>query len=268
MKRVVLLVVAVCLSVFSFAQDQNPVEIVEKANAAVESKDFATAVELYESVLAIPDHGQDEENIKKVLAQLKPVVAKDNAKAAIDNAEYENAVELYKKAIADFPEDASIAEQAGVRFYNAGITSYKDEDFLVAAKCFTIAETEFNYEKAEKYRSASLKKVAEGMLADGKESVADVDVCDENKQLLTESLSKAYFDEGYALYKDGAAAIQKAGEEVNNGNMTTLDDAYKNAVADGKKKFEQAIPLLKKALALDPENANAKNVLAACEQSI
>jgi tetratricopeptide (TPR) repeat protein len=267
MKKVVLLFVVVSVSLMAFAQDQDPGELVKKANAAVEAKDYQKAIELFEAVLAIPDNGQDEANINSVLKQLKPAVAKDNAAAAIDNEEYEKAVELYKKAAADYP-DAGITEQAGKMFYNAGIKNYKASEFLEAAGCFSTAENEFGYEKAEKYKTASLKKVAEGLAAEGKGSVEGVNVSPENKELLIKSLAKEYFDKGYELYKDGAAAIKQAGDEVNNGNMTTLDDAYINAVAGGKKKLEQAIPLLKKALSLDPENKNAQNVLDACEQSV
>ena len=266
MKRVVLLVVAVCLGIFAFAQDA--AEKMNQANEALQNKEYAKALELYQEVLAIPDHGQNVEGINTAINQLKPIIAKENASDAIDNNEYDKAAELYKAAMADYPDDASIADQAGVKFYNAGITNYKSENYLDAAKCFTKAESDFKYEKAEKYKVAALKKLAEGLASEGKTSIEGVNVLPENKQLLTESLSKAYFDEGYELYKEGAALIKKAGEDVNNGSYTTVDDEYKNAVAEGKKKFEQAIPIMKKALAIDPNNANAKSVLDACEKSL
>lgn len=268
MKRVVLLIIAVCFTVFSFAQEQNAGEIVEKANAAVESKDFAKAVELFESVLATPDHGQNEENINKVLNQLRPIVAKDKANGVLDAKEYDKAAELYKAAMTDFPDDASIVEQASTKFYNAGITSYKSKEYLEAAKCFTIAEKEFKNEKAEKYRNASLNKVAEGLASEGKTSVEDVIVCPENKELLIKSLSNAYFSEGYTLYKNGSAIITAANEKVSGGSMTTADDAYKAEVEKGKKEFNAAIPFLEKALELDSSNKNANNVLDACKKSI
>lgn len=267
MKRVVLLMVLVFISVMSFAQDQDPSELMNKANAAVESKDFEKAIELFESVLAIPDHGQNEDNINGVLNQLRPAVAKSKASEAVDSKEYDKAIELYKGAIADYP-DAGIAEQAGKIFYNEGIKGYKSEDFVEAANCFAIAQNDFGYEKAEKYKSASLKKAAEALVTDGKSSVDGVAVSEENKAELIENLAKVYFSQGYEKYQEGAATIKSATESVNSGSITTLDDEYKNAVAKGKKSFEQAIPFLKKALELDPNNANAKKVLAACEQSL
>ncbi|WP_321344931.1 tetratricopeptide repeat protein [uncultured Draconibacterium sp.] len=265
MKRVVLLMVMVFISVMSFAQDSS--ELMTQANAAVESKDFEKAIELFESVLAIPDHGQNVDNINAVLGQLRPAVAKTKASDAVDNKEYDKAIELYKAAIADYP-DAGIEEQAGKMFYNEGIKSYKSEDFVEAANSFAIAQVEFNYEKAEKYKSASLKKAAEALVAEGKSSIDGVSVSEGNKAELKENLAKVYFSQGYEKYQEGAATIKDATDKVNAGSITTLDDEYKNAVAEGKKSFEQAIPFLKKALEIDPSNANASKVLAACEQSL
>ena len=266
MKKVLLLIVAVYFTVFSFAQEAG--EVVEKANAAVESKDYAKAVELYESVLTIQDHGQDEENINKVLKQLRPIVAKDKAKGALDNKEYDKAAELYKEAMAGFPDDASIVEQAGLRFYNAGITNYKSKEYIEAVKCLTIAEKEFKYEKAVKSKSAVLKKVAEGLVLEGKTSVEEVNVSPENKELLMKSMSRVYFSKGYALYQSGSALITAANEKVSSGSMTTADDAYKTEVEKSKKDFTEAIPILEKALELDSTNKNATNVLDACKKSI
>ncbi len=266
MKRVVLLIVGICFTVFSFAQDA--AEIVEQANTAVENKDYAKAVELFESVLTMPDHGQDEDNINKVLNQLRPVVAKDKANDAIDAKEYDKAVDLYKAAMKDYPDDASIVEQAGIKFYNAGIASYKGEEYLEAAKCFSIAENEFKYEKAEKYKIASLSKIAEGLASENKTSVEEINLSDENKELLVKSLAKEYFDEGYDLYKQGADIIKQATDKVNAGSITTLDDEYKNAIAEGKKVFENAKSIIEKTLSIDSENGNAKTVLDACVKQL
>ncbi|WP_319502679.1 hypothetical protein [uncultured Draconibacterium sp.] len=265
MKRVVLLMVMVFISVMTFAQDAS--ELMTQANAAVESKDFEKAIELFESVLAIPDHGQNVDNINAVLGQLRPAVAKTKASDAVDSKEYDKAIALYKAAIADYPNEG-IEEQAGKIFYNEGIKSYKGENFVEAANCFAISQNDFNYDKAEKYKSASLKKAAEALVAEGKSSVEGVAVSEKNKAELVENIAKVYFSQGYDKYQEGAATIKSATESVNSGSITTLDDEYKNAVAAGKKSFEQAIPFLKKALELDPNNANAKKVLAACEQSL
>ncbi len=265
MKKVVLLVVTVCLTVFSFAQEQNAGELVEKANAAVESKDFAKAVDLFEKALAIPDHGQDVENINKVINQLKPIVAKDEAKSALDAKEYDKAEELYKAAMVDFPDDASILEQAGVRFYNEGIVSYKGKKYLDAVRCFSTAEKEFKYDKAAKYTAASLKKVAEELAAEGKTSVDEVNISADNKGLLIESLAKVYVSEGNELYKKGAEILSAANQKVNDGAMTTADDAYNAEVQKAKKEFTAAIAVLEKAAGLDPSNANASKLIEACK---
>ena len=260
MKRVVFLVIAVCMAAFAIAQDAGA--LVEQANAAVESKDYVKAVELYEKVLATPDHGQDEANINKVLGQLRPVVAKEEAKAAIDGKDYPKAIEIYKGLMND---DPAIAEQAGKRFYNAGIISYKGKDYLEASKCFTVAETQFSYEKAAKYKNASLKKVAEGLAAEGKVSAEGVELCEENIELLTKSLAKVYVSQGNELYKKGAGILSAANQQVNDGAMTTADDAYTAEVAKAKKEFKAALVVLEKAKSIDPSNANATKLIEACK---
>ena len=268
MKKVLLLFIAVLVSALSFAQEQNAAELVEKANAAIESKDYEKAVELFESVLAIPDNGQDEETIKNVLAQLKPVVAKGKANDAIEAKDYKKGIELFKAAIEEFPNDASIADAAGVSFYNEGVKNYKAEEFLDAAKCFTIAEKEFNNEKAEKYKKASLNKVADGLGAEGKTDVSDVELCDENKALLAESLANVYVKDGNELYKSGTAILIAANEKVSAGSMTTVDEAYTKEVDKVKAELKKAIAILEKAQALDASNANAKTLLDACNAQL
>lgn len=266
MKKVLLLLVAVCFTALTFAQDAGA--LVEKANAAVEAKDYATAVELYEKVLKTPDHGQDEENINKVLGQLKPVVAKAEAKEALDAKDYPKAIELYNAAIAEFPADASIKTTASKMFYNAGITSYKAKDFIDAVKCFTIAEKQFANAKAGKNKNAALKKVATGIAAEGKTTVDEVELCDENKQLLLKSLANVYVSSGNKLYKSGSDLLIAANEKVTAGSMTTADDAYKAEVGKVKAELNKAIGVLEKAQAADATNANAKKLIDACKAQI
>lgn len=266
MKKVVLLLVAVCFTVFSFAQDA--AEKMNQANEALQNKEYTKALELYQEVLAIPDHGQNVEGINTAINQLKPIIAKENASEAIDNKEYDKAVEIYKAAMKEFPEDESIASQAGVKFYNAGIISYKADDYLTAAKCFTIAETDFKNDKAEKYKSAALKKVAEGLAAKGKTSIEGVDVSPENQDLLIKSLANAYVMQGNDLYKKGAEILSAANTKVNDGSMSTADEAYTAEVTKAKKEFAAALEVLEKATGLDATNANAKKLIEACKAAM
>ncbi|MEZ5107271.1 MAG: hypothetical protein R2757_22390 [Draconibacterium sp.] len=269
MKKVLLFFIAVFVTVFSFAQEQNVGELVEKANAAVESKDYEKAVELFESVLAIPDHGQDAEKINNVLSQLKPIVAQSKASDAIGAKNYEKAVELYKAAMEEFPNDKnSIADAAGVSFYNEGIKNYKSEEYLGAAKCFTISEKEFNNDKSEKFKKGSLNKVAEGLAAEGKTEVGDVDLSEENKSLLAESLANVYVKEGNELYKSGTAILIAANEKISAGSLTTADEAYTKEVEKTKVELKKALEVLEKAKALDASNANAKTLLDACNAQL
>jgi len=266
MKKVVLLVVAVCLSVLSFAQDA--AEKMNQANEALQNKEYAKALELYQEVLAIPDHGQDVEGINTAIKQLKPIIAKEEGSTAIDNKEYDKAVEIYKAAMTEFPDDESIASTAGVKFYNEGIISYKANDYLLAAKCFTIAEVDFKNDKAEKYKTAALKKVGEDLAAEGKTSVDGVDVSPENKELLIKSLANAYVMQGNELYQKGAGILSAANTKVNEGAMSTADEAYTAEVDKAKKEFAAALVVLEKASALDASNANAQKLIEACKAAM
>jgi tetratricopeptide (TPR) repeat protein len=266
MKKVVLLVVAVCFTVLTFAQDAGA--LVEQANAAVESKDYAKAIELYEKVLATPDHGQNVENISKAVDQLKLVVAKGNAKEAFATKDYTKAVEVYNGLIESKPGDAAVLELAGKGFYNEGAKNYKSKSYLDAVKCFTVAEKEFKYEKATKLKNASIKKLAGELASEGKISVDDVDVCDENKELLKKGLAKAYVTEGNGFYKNATAVLIAANEKVSAGSITTADDAYVKEVGKVKTELKKAIQMLEKAKGLDTTNKNAQVLLEACTNQL
>lgn len=261
MKKVVLLVVAVCLTVFSFAQDQNASELVTKANDAVAAKDYAKAVELFEQVLAIPDNGQDTEQISKVLNQLKPIVDKDNAKTAYENKEYDKAVDLYSKMIEVYPDDK--AEFS----FNAGLAAYQGKEYQKAVDFFTVAVAgDYKGETSQYYKAVALNKLNKD--AEYKAALEEGVAKFAGDDKLSKALANVYVSEGNELYKKGAGILSAANSKVNDGSMSTADDAYTAEVAKSKKEFAAALEVLEKAAALDASNANAQKLIEACKAAM
>ncbi|MDX8339508.1 tetratricopeptide repeat protein [Draconibacterium sp. IB214405] len=277
MKRVVLLLVVVFVSVCAFAQDA--AEKINQANEAMKGKDYAKAFELYESAMGnlgdvqVPDAinfniglaAYNSDNYEKAIVYFDKAVAAD---ANVDKAleyiagsygkleKYDEAVEAYKKAIEASSESASLS-------YNAGITSYKGKKYEAAVEFFSAAvEGGYKGETAQYYKAVCYNKLKDDAayktaLEEGVAKFAGDDK-------LTSALAKVYVSEGNDLYKKGAAVLSAANQKVNDGAMSTADDAYNAEVAKAKEEFAAAIVVLEKAIAIDPSNANAAKLLEAC----
>uniref|UniRef100_UPI0032172698 tetratricopeptide repeat protein n=1 Tax=uncultured Draconibacterium sp. TaxID=1573823 RepID=UPI0032172698 len=278
MKKVVLLFVAVCFTVFSFAQDA--AEKINQANEAMKTKDYAKAFELYESAMSnlgdvqVPDAinfniglaAYNSDNYNKAIEYFDKAIAADaNADKAYEYKagaygklkKYKEAVESYEKAIEATPDDASLS-------YNAGITAYKGKIYEKAAVFFGAAvEGGYKAASAQYYKAVVLNKLNKdaeykAALVEGVEKFS-------GNEKLSSALANVYVSEGNELYKKGAAILSTANQKVNDGGMTTADDAYTAEVTKAKKEFAAAIEVLEKALALDAGNANATKLLEACK---
>jgi tetratricopeptide (TPR) repeat protein len=279
MKRVVLLVVTVFLAAVSFAQDA--AEKINQANEAMKSKDYAKAFELYESAMSnlgdvqVPDAinyniglaAYNSDNFDKAIEYFDKAIAAD---ANVDKSweykagaygkmnKYQEAIDSYKKAIEASPDNASTLS------YNAGITAYKGKKYTDAVEFFTKA-VEGNYKgsTAQYYKAVAYNKLKddEGYKA---ALVEGVEKFPTNTKL-TDALAKVYVSEGNELYKKGAAILSAANEKVNAGTLKTDDEAYTAEVDKAKVEFQAAIEILEKAIAIDPGNANADKLLAACK---
>jgi exonuclease VII small subunit len=85
---------------------------------------------------------------------------------------------------------------------------------------------------------------------------------------LTKGLANVYVSEGNDLYKKGAEVLSAANTKVNDGAMTTADEAYTAEVAKAKKEFAAALEVLEKAVGLDASNANAQKLIEACKAAM
>ena len=282
MKKVVLLLVAVCFSVFSFAQDA--AEKINQANEALQNKDYAKALELYESAMSnlgdvqVPDAinyniglaAYNSDNYEKAIQYFEKAVAANanvdksyeymaNAYAKMDKTN--EALEAYTQAIQANPDDmASLS-------YNAGIVAYKGKEYNKAVALFTAAvEGDYKGETAQYYKAVALNKL--NMDAEYKAALEEGVSKFAGDKNLSKALANVYVSEGNELYKKGAEILSAANTKVNDGSMSTADDAYAAEVAKAKKEFAAALEVLDKAAGLDASNANAQKLIEACKAAM
>lgn len=282
MKRLAVLIIAVCLTVFSFAQ--NAADKINQANEALKGKEYAKAFELYESAMSnldgveVPDAinyniglaGYNSKNYEKAIGYFEKAITADANVAKAHGyiarsygklKDYASAVSSYEAAIAATEGDTKIL------VYNAAIAAYQANIAEKAIAWFT-QSVESGYKGAKcQYNKALVYKKQKDTDAYKMTLVEGAEKFSGDKKIGT-ALSKIYFAEGYAKYNSGKAIIEAANKKVEGGSMATGDDSYKAEVEKGKKEFNAAIPLLEKASELDPKNANAKTVLDACQKSI
>jgi len=281
MKRVVLLFYAVCFGLVSFAQD--PVEKINQANEALKAKDYATAFQLYEDAMnnltedvQVPDAinyniglaGYNSENFEKAIAYFDKAITADvnvsrshyyKARCYDKLGDNANVVASYEMAIetaGDSNTDAYV--------YGAAIAAYKGEMFDKAVTLFgQCVDAGYKGETAQYYKAVVLKK--QGKDDDYKAALeAGAEMFPDDSKI-GPALANIYVSEGNELYKKGAAILSAANQKVNDGAMTTADDAYIAEVEKAKVEFAAAVEVLEKAQALDATNENAQKLLDACK---
>ena len=279
MKKVVLLVVAVCFTVLSFAQDA--AEKINQANEALKAKDYAKALELYEDAMGnlgdvqVPDAinyniglaAYNSKSYEKSITYFdKAIVANANiAKAHDYKARSYNKLKDYANAIASY--EAAISATDGdtkVLVYNGAIAAYKGKDYDKAIVWFSKSvENEYKGSTAQYYKAVVLKKQKKNdeykvALETGAEMFpGDKKICP--------ALAKIYVGEGNILYKKGAAILSAANEKVNAGTLNTDEAAYTVELDKAKVEFTAAIKVLEKAKAADATNVNAQTLIDACK---
>ena len=278
MKQVLLLVVAVFITVFSFAQDA--AEKINQANEALNAKDYAKAFSLYDDAMKnIGDVQVDasinynigfaaykSENLEGAIKYFdKAIEAGTNvskcheykAMAYNDKKDYANAVASFEQAIATATEGLDALN------YNAGIAAYRGKLNEKAVALFGKAyELGYKGESSIYYKAVALKGLNKDdeYKAALEEGIAKFPGDDK----LSKALAGVYVAEGNELYKKGAAIVSGANEKVNKGTLKTDDPAYIAEVEKSKDEFKAAIVILEKAKTLDATNKNVQTLLDAC----
>ncbi|WP_372950112.1 tetratricopeptide repeat protein [Mariniphaga sp.] len=278
MKKVFVVMAALLLSVFSFAQDA--AEKINQANEALKAEDYAKAFTLYDEAMKNIGDVQVEPAInfnigfaayksnnlqgaveyfdKAIEAGVN--VSKSHEYKALaynDKEDYANAVASYEQAI------ATAEENDPALVFNAAIAAYRGELLDKAVELFSKSvQNNYRGETALYYKAVTLRKQNKdaeykAALEEGVEKYPADDK-------ISSALANIYVSEGNDIYKKGVAILTAANEKVSSGAITTADDAYTAEVEKAKTEFKSAVEVLEKAKALDSGNQNAQKLIDAC----
>jgi tetratricopeptide (TPR) repeat protein len=279
MKKVLLLIVAVSLTVFTFAQDA--AEKINQANEALKAEDFAKAYQLYDAAMSNLGEVQVDgainfnigyaaykaENLEGAVKYFNKAIEIGTnvpkcyeylALAYNDKKDYVNAVANFEKAV------ETSTENTDALVYNAAIAAYRAKMMEKAIDLFgKSVATGYKGETAIYYKAAALKQLNKDVeykaaLEEGVEKFPGDDK-------IAPALASVYVTEGNELYKKGAAIITAANAKITAGSLKTSDVAYIAEVDKAKVEFKTAVEILEKAVALDSTNENAKKLIDACK---
>lgn len=278
MKKVLLLIIAVSFTVFTFAQDA--AEKLTQAQEALKAEDFAKAYNLYDEAMSnLGDVQVDDainfnigyaaykaENLEGAVKYFNKAIEIGTnvpkcyeylALAYNDKKDYANAVTNFEKAIETSDENTDAL------VYNAAIAAYRAKMMEKAVELFgKSVENGYKGETAIYYKAAALKQLNKDdeYKATLEEGAAKFPGDDK----ISPALANIYVSEGNELYKKGASIITAANEKINAGSLKTTDEAYTAEVDKAKVEFKAAIEILEKAKALDASNENAQKLIDAC----
>ena len=281
MKRVLLLIVAVSLSVLTFAQDA--AEKIKQAQEALKAEDYAKAYKLYDEAMsnlgdvqvdnsinfnigyAAYKAGNLEGAVKYFDKAIKIGTKVSNCYEYLallynEKKDYKNALVNFEKAI----ETSDSEENTNALTYNAAIAAYRSNMMEKAAELFgKCVDKNYKGETAIYYKAAAYKKMNKddeykATLEEGVQKFP-------GDEKIGTALAAIYVNEGNDLYKKGAAIITAANEKVTAGSLKTTDTAYTAEVDKAKVEFKAAVGILEKAKSLDASNENAKKLLDACK---
>lgn len=282
MKRVVLLIVAVCFIMFSYAQDA--AEKINQANEALKGKDYVNAFALYEDAMSnlgdvqVPEAinyniglaGYNSKNYEKAILYFdKAIAAEANVARAYDyKARAYNKLKDYANAVACYEQAIALTEgDTKALVYNGAIAAYRGNLSDKAVAWFAQSvENEYKGATAQYYKAVVLKKQKKG--DEYKVALEKGDEMFPGDKKIVKALAKIYVAEGNTLYKKGAAVLSAANVKVNSGSLKTDDVAYDAEVDKANIEFKAAIEVLEKAAAMDASNANATKLLEACKAAL
>jgi len=280
MKRFVLLIFAAFLSFAALAQDA--AEMINKANEAMKNRQYAEAFELYDNAMKNLGDVQVDASINFNIGFAAMQADKNEAaltyfdKAIEAGANVSKAWE-YKGTVYNKMKDAAKAlecfekaietseEDTGALSFNSAVLAFRLENFEKTVKHFNEAiAANFRPEDAYFNKAAALKRMGNDELYEA--TLVEANTKFPADQKIAGALANVYVGSGNELYTGGAAIINAANQKVNDGAMTTADDAYTAELDKAKVEFKKAVELLEKALKLDPKNANAQKLIDACKQ--
>lgn len=282
MKKVSLLVIAVFITIFSFAQDA--AEKLNQAQEAIKAQDYAKAFTLYDDAMSnlgdvqvdasinfnIGYAAYKAENLEGAIKYFDKAiesgtnVSKSHEYKALaynDKKDYNNAVASFEKAIETATEGADELN------YNAGIAAYRGKLNEKAAGFFGKAfDAGYKGESAIYYKAVALKGLDKD--AEYKAALEEGIAKFPGDDKISKALAGVYVSEANELYKDGAAILTEANKKVNAGELKTDEPAYAAEVEKATAELKKAVEILEKAKGLDASNKNVQTLLDACKAAM
>ena len=188
---------------------------------------------------------------------------KNEGNDALRDKNYPTALNLYEQALSKWGEEPKDTAMV----YNMAVCAYQTKDFDKAIK-YLDESVALNYKKetALLYKANVYKAMKND---DGYEKTLEEALANSpNDAKLKDMLAKVYLKEANVFYTAGAKILQSAAADVTAAKYKTTDEPYKAAVEKSKDEFKKALPLIDKALVVDPENATGKQLKAAVEQNL
>lgn len=188
---------------------------------------------------------------------------KNEGNEALRSKDYAGALKLYETALSkwsDEPKDTAMV-------YNMAVCAYQTKNFDKAIKLMdeSIA-MDYKKETALLYKAYSYRKLNKD--AEYEKTLEEALVVSPDDDKIKGMLATVYLQEANVFYTAGATILKNAAADVAAAKYKTTDEPYKVATEKAKDEFKKALPLVEKALAIDPENATGKQLKAACEQNI
>jgi tetratricopeptide (TPR) repeat protein len=280
MKKYFFLLAAVLLSFAALAQDA--AELINKANEAMKSKQYAEAFEAYDKAMnnlgdvevdaainfnigfAALQADKNEAAIKyfdKAIEADANISKSWEYKASAYNKlkNFDLALQSFEKAIETSTEDT------GALSFNAAVLAFRLENFAKTAQYFDNAyKANFRPQDAIFNKAAALNRM--GDTKGYKDALVAGNEKFPTDKKIAAALANIYVSEGNEVYREGAEILNTANTKANEGAYTTEDDAYKAEMAKAKAEFKKAMELLEGALKLDATNANAQKLIEAVKQ--
>lgn len=175
---------------------------------------------------------------------------KNDGNAAVREKNYQAALEAYKQAITMWGDEADAKT-----VYNAADCAKRIGDNNVAIEYYNKSiALDYKVDYAKYY-------IAEIYGKDGKieERIAlleeSLPKCTDEKvsSFMKKGLAKEYTNKAMAFYKEGSTILADC--------QTAKPDQYDAIKARAAEKFKEAKPWVDKTISVDPENANAKQIL-------
>lgn len=188
---------------------------------------------------------------------------KNEGNDALRDKNYPTALSLYEQALSKWGEEPKDTAMV----YNMAVCAYQAKDFDKAVKYLDEsialdykADNAYLY-KLNVYKAQKNDELYEKTL---EEALADSPGDEKLKGLL----ANVYLKEANVFYTAGAKILQSAAADVTAAKYKTTDEPYKAAVEKSKDEFKKALPLIDKALVVDPENETGKQLKAAVEENL